>query len=87
MGGLTESWLCDMEPCQMLSTCIAGSDDTIGKVRDPLVAVVRWVKSRSPREKLYLGALGAFLVSNKTHNGTSEFTGTYQLLRTALAAW
>lgn len=42
-----------------------GSDNDsgkMGKVRDPLVALVRWVKSRTTREKLYLGILGGFLV-------------------------
>mmetsp|Transcript_6274 Transcript_6274/g.13783 ORF Transcript_6274/g.13783 Transcript_6274/m.13783 type:complete len:280 (-) Transcript_6274:393-1232(-) len=38
-----------------------GSDDTLGKVKDPLVAVVRWVKTRSPREKALLGALAGVL--------------------------
>ena len=42
---------------------IQGSDDGMAKIRDPVVAVVRWVKSRSPREKTVLGAFGGFLVS------------------------
>ncbi|KAG2482328.1 hypothetical protein HYH03_018737 [Edaphochlamys debaryana] len=39
-----------------------GSDDTLGKVKDPLVAVVQWVKSRPPRTKTGLGVLGALLL-------------------------
>lgn len=31
-----------------------GTDDTLGKVKDPLVSAIRWVKSRSPREKMYM---------------------------------
>eukprot|EP00798_Chlamydomonas_sp_ICE-L_P024020 gene24020-9595_t len=38
-----------------------GSDDGMSKVRDPIVAVIRWVKSRSPREKTLLGAIGGFI--------------------------
>ncbi|KAG1652979.1 hypothetical protein FOA52_013782 [Chlamydomonas sp. UWO 241] len=38
-----------------------GSDDTLGKVKDPLVAVIRWVKSRSSREKVVMGAGAAVL--------------------------
>ena len=42
-----------------------GSDDTLGKVKDPLVAFIQWVKKRSPREKLIMGiacALVALLI-------------------------
>ena len=38
-----------------------GSDDTLGKVKDPLVAVVTWIKTRSAREKLIMGCLAGFL--------------------------
>lgn len=44
---------------------LAGSDDGISKVKDPIVAIVRWIKSRSSREKTYLGGLAAFVVSHK----------------------
>jgi ER lumen protein retaining receptor len=37
-------------------------DDKQLKVRDPLVVVIRWFQSRSPRERLILGGLGAFIV-------------------------
>ncbi|KAL6758653.1 KDEL receptor B [Haematococcus lacustris] len=39
-----------------------GSDDTLGKVRDPIVAVVRWIKTRSVREKTIMGCLLGILV-------------------------
>ncbi len=48
-----------------------GSDDAIGKVRDPLVAVVRWAKSRSAKEKMYLMAAGAFLVGQTHWSGNT----------------
>lgn len=34
-----------------------GSDDTLSKVKDPVLAIVRWIKSRSAREKLILGCV------------------------------
>lgn len=43
---------------------LAGSDDGISKVKDPIVAIVRWIKSRSSREKTYLG--GASSVCSKS---------------------
>jgi ER lumen protein retaining receptor len=36
-------------------------DDKLSKVRDPLLAIVKWVKRRSPREKLILSGAGAIL--------------------------
>ncbi|GAX80905.1 hypothetical protein CEUSTIGMA_g8340.t1 [Chlamydomonas eustigma] len=38
-----------------------GSDDTLGKVKDPLVALIKWVKSRSSREKLMMGVAAGVL--------------------------
>jgi hypothetical protein len=40
-----------------------GSEDGLSKVRDPLVALVRWIKSRSPKEKAYLLGMAGILVS------------------------
>lgn len=41
-----------------------GSDDTIsGRVKDPVVTLVRWVKSRTPRVKTFLGSIAGLLVS------------------------
>lgn len=34
-----------------------GSDDVVGKVKDPVVAAIRWVKTRSPSEKLALSCM------------------------------
>lgn len=39
-----------------------GSDDTLSKVKDPVLAVIRWVKSRSSRDKFILGCLGGILL-------------------------
>ena len=38
-------------------------DNKLAKVRDPLLAVSRWIKLRSPREKTALGALAGIVVS------------------------
>lgn len=48
-------------------------------VKDPLVAVVRWVKTRSQKEKLILGGIGAFLVRRRGHASTLSalFWGMY----------
>ena len=46
-----------------------GSDDTLGKVKDPLVALIQWIKTRSPREKLMMGIfciLASLLILWKT---------------------
>lgn len=41
-----------------------GDDDNkLAKVRDPLLAVSRWIKLRSPKEKMGLGALAGVVVS------------------------
>ncbi|KAK9814293.1 hypothetical protein WJX72_003536 [[Myrmecia] bisecta] len=37
-------------------------DDKLGKVKDPLLAVSRWVKKRKPAEKLALGCVGGILL-------------------------
>lgn len=34
----------------------------LGKVKDPLVRVIRWVKSRTQKEKGIMGCLGGVLV-------------------------
>mgnify|MGYP001806952481 CR=1 FL=1 len=39
-----------------------GSDDTLGKAKDPVVAVVQWVKSRPAGTKLGLGVGGAVML-------------------------
>lgn len=36
----------------------------LGKVKDPVVRVIKWIKSRSPREKGMMGCLGGLLVSS-----------------------
>lgn len=36
----------------------------LGKVKDPVVRVVKWIKSRSPREKSIMGCLGGLLVGS-----------------------
>jgi hypothetical protein len=51
-----------------LSETMGSDDGAITKVRDPLVAVVRWVKARSPKEKTYLGAAAAFVVGWDTRS-------------------
>ncbi|MEW5306124.1 MAG: hypothetical protein WDW38_003279 [Sanguina aurantia] len=38
-----------------------GSDDTMSRVKDPLVTLVRWVKSRSPRVKTSLTSIAGLL--------------------------
>jgi hypothetical protein len=38
-------------------------DDKLGKVRDPIVKIVKWAKTRSPKEKAILGGIGALLVN------------------------
>lgn len=40
-----------------------GAADAVGKVKDPILRVISWAKSRSPREKAILGGAGALLVS------------------------
>ncbi|GIL62715.1 hypothetical protein Vafri_16886 [Volvox africanus] len=39
-----------------------GSDDTLGKVKDPLVAAVQWLKTRPAKTKAALGGIGALLL-------------------------
>ena len=39
------------------------TDNKLGKVRDPLAKAVKWVKTRSPKERLALLCLGGLLVS------------------------
>lgn len=39
-----------------------GSDDTLGKVKDPLVAIIHWVKTRPAGTKAGLGGVGAILL-------------------------
>lgn len=39
-----------------------GSDDTLGKVKDPLVAAIQWLKTRPAKTKTALGGLGALLL-------------------------
>jgi hypothetical protein len=38
-------------------------DDKLSKVKDPLLNAVRWVKLRSPKEKLALGSVAGIVVS------------------------
>jgi hypothetical protein len=47
-----------------LSETMGSDDGALTKVRDPVVAVVRWIKARSPKEKTYLGIAGAFVVGH-----------------------
>ena len=37
-------------------------DDKLSKVKDPLLNAVRWVKQRSPKEKLALGCIAGVVV-------------------------
>lgn len=37
-------------------------DDKLGKVRDPIVKITKWVRSRSLKEKAILAGIGALLV-------------------------
>lgn len=37
-------------------------DDKLSKVKDPLLSAVRWLKTRSPKEKTILGCIAGFLV-------------------------
>ena len=39
------------------------ADDKLAKVRDPLLQAVKWVKSRSQKEKLAMGCVAGLLVS------------------------
>ena len=39
------------------------ADAKLGKVKDPIVRAIKWMKSRSQKEKGIMGALGAFAVS------------------------
>jgi hypothetical protein len=38
-------------------------DDKLAKVKDPLLNAVKWVKARSPQEKLILGCAAGVVVS------------------------
>lgn len=41
-----------------------GADDKLSKVvKDPLVGLVKWIKTRSPKEKLLMGCLAGVVVS------------------------
>jgi hypothetical protein len=39
------------------------ADAKLGKVKDPIVRAIKWVKSRSQKEKGIMGAVGAITVS------------------------
>ena len=39
-----------------------------GKVKDPIVKAVKWVKSRSQKEKMMMGCAGAAFVSSHQPN-------------------
>ncbi len=60
-----------------------GTDDTLGKVKDPLVAFIRWVKSRSPREKVAMGAALGVLVRIATVCRSSRLS-THALIAGAI---
>lgn len=40
-----------------------GAADAVGKVKDPILRVIAWAKSRNPREKSILGGAAALVVS------------------------
>lgn len=40
------------------------SEAKLGKVKDPLVRLIKWIKSRSSKEKGAMGCLGGMLVSS-----------------------
>jgi hypothetical protein len=40
----------------------SSTDDKLAKVRDPLLQGVKWLKTRSPKEKTALGAVAGVLV-------------------------
>jgi hypothetical protein len=50
-------------------------DDKQAKVRDPMVVVIRWFQSRTPRERLILGGLGAFVVSPQSAHPCAPAAG------------
>lgn len=39
-------------------------DDKLGKVRDPIVKITKWARSRSLKEKAILAGIGALLVQS-----------------------
>jgi hypothetical protein len=49
-----------------------GTDDTLGKVKDPVVSAIRWVKSRSPREKMYMMAGAGVMVRAESARTAQE---------------
>ena len=46
-----------------------GAADAVGKVKDPILRVISWAKSRNPREKAILGGAAALLVSVVAERG------------------
>lgn len=40
----------------------AHADDKLAKVKDPLLTTIKWLKDRSPQEKLVLGVVGALVL-------------------------
>ena len=65
--------------CRMYSS---REDEKLSKVRDPLVVAIRWFQSRSGKERLILGSLGAFIVSIHPRG-----TGASRRAAAAPAAW
>ena len=50
-----------------------GAADAVGKVKDPILRVISWAKSRNPREKAILGGAAALLVSFFFERGWDRF--------------
>lgn len=48
---------------------VMGSDDGLSKVKDPILNAIKWLKSRSPREKTAMGAVAGILVRFSQHGG------------------
>lgn len=46
---------------------VMGSDDGLSKVKDPILNAIKWLKSRSPREKTAMGAVAGILVRFLQH--------------------
>ena len=51
----------------------------LGKVKDPVVRVIKWIKSRSPREKGIMGCLGGLLVC-PTHTCTGPTACSFYVI-------
>lgn len=60
------------------------ADDKLSKVRDPMLNAVKWVKTRSPKEKMAMGVVAGLVVSGRGRPGAAP--GRANRLGPALAA-